>query len=362
MIGLLTCHDIYNFGSTLQAYALSKCINNITSEKCEIIDYHPNYMYKLINFFEVDAIKWRKNIFSRFLYLTFTFPYKLTLLPRYYSFKRFNKKFLSLSHKKYFSAEELSMTEYDIYCCGSDQIWGSLKTQCGEDEAFFLSFTNKRKIAYAASFGGKYVSEKCLKNVKTFLPEFNSISVREASGKKILDNNNIKSQVVIDPVFLISKKDWENLEKEQKGLPEKYIFVYGYDNSLNMQEAIDYCKNELHIPVINCNEKGKYQRIGPCKFLYLIEHASCVITSSFHATAFSIIFHKRFICVSTSNEDLFERIDNILNICGLQDRIFTPSKKNRKWLEVKIDYNIVDNELEKITRKSKIFLEKAING
>ena len=48
-ISTITCHDVYNHGASLQAYALMTYLNN-QGHSVEIIDYKPYYMgnlYKL---------------------------------------------------------------------------------------------------------------------------------------------------------------------------------------------------------------------------------------------------------------------------------------------------------------------------
>ena len=56
-----------------------------------------------------------------------------------------------------------------------------------------------------------------------------------------------------------------------------------------------------------------YYSIGPNEFLWLIKNAEMVITDSFHATVFSIIFQKDFTVVQRIGEgDTFDRIDTLL--------------------------------------------------
>ena len=41
----ITCHDVYNFGASLQAYALQHYLEELGHE-VEIINYRPGYLYK----------------------------------------------------------------------------------------------------------------------------------------------------------------------------------------------------------------------------------------------------------------------------------------------------------------------------
>ena len=105
-VGIITCHDVYNFGSSLQAYALSKMLSDIC--KVEIIDYKPDYLYRLLNFLEVDAAKWQQNVIRRWIYRIYVAPKRLQNLKRYLIFKYFNKYYLPLSKTRYKSFIELT--------------------------------------------------------------------------------------------------------------------------------------------------------------------------------------------------------------------------------------------------------------
>ena len=79
---IITCHDVYNFGASLQAYALQKYLNSVKVD-AEIIDYKPDYLYRLIDFMEVDSPKWQKNIVTRNIYRLRMFPVRLSYLNRW---------------------------------------------------------------------------------------------------------------------------------------------------------------------------------------------------------------------------------------------------------------------------------------
>ena len=48
-IKTITCHDVYNYGATLQAYALFKYLED-KGHNVEIIDYKPDYLSSRYNF------------------------------------------------------------------------------------------------------------------------------------------------------------------------------------------------------------------------------------------------------------------------------------------------------------------------
>lgn len=354
-VGIITCHDVYNYGSSLQAYALNKILGNFC--EVEIIDYKPDYLYRLLNFMEVDAVKWQKSAIKRWIYRIYMAPKRICYIKRYLIYKHFNKQYLTLSEKKYKTFDDLKKeAKYDKYICGSDQVWNSEKSPCGEDPAFFLGFTDADKIAYAASFGGKSVSKKGKENIKKYLPQFMKISVRESSGIDILKQSGIYSEQVLDPVFLLSKDEWRAIACKPSNILEPYNLVYGYDNSDEFRELIREYKDENLLYM----GEGVLKNIGPLEFIWLIDHAQTVITTSFHAVSFSIILHKQFVTAMTGNLELYERLDNIMKLCGLEERTYSILKQQDKWRQKKIDYQTVDLKLKNPKTKSKKFLLSAI--
>lgn len=354
-VGIITCHDVYNSGSSLQAYSLSKII----SEFCEveIIDYKPDYLFRLFNFMEVDAVKWQQNAIRRWLYRIYVAPKRLKNIKRYLVYKQFNKRYLPLSKTRYKSLNDLTEgAQYDKYICGSDQIWNSDKYPCGEDPAFFLGFTNAEKIAYAASFGGNTVSERGRENIEKYLPLFTKISVRETSGIDILRKSGIHAEQVLDPVFFLSGDDWRAIAHKPTNIPETYVLVYGYDNSDEFRDLINEYKNQNLLYI----GEEKLRNIGPLEFIWLIDHAETVLTTSFHAVSFSIILHTQFVSSLTGNPELYERLESVMKLCGLEERRYSILKKQDNWKQKKIDYRSVDLKLEVPKIKSKDFLFSAL--
>ena len=93
------------------------------------------------------------------------------------------------------------------------------------------------------------------------------------------------------------------------------------------------------------NVLKSFYKEGPISFISLIKNAEYIITTSFHATVFSIIFNKKFIVVSNSKTS--SRLANLLNKLDYNE---------------KIDYEIVEKLLEKERNKSIAFLKKAIEN
>jgi hypothetical protein len=361
----ITCHDVYNHGASLQAYALMKYLINCGNE-VEIIDYKPNYLNKHYNLLSIDNPKWEKNIITKSIYLTIKLPKRLLGRRRKVAFDTFTSKYLRLTKERYTSNEELkkNVPISDVYICGSDQIWNSLH-QNGKDPAFYLDFVPEGKIkaSYAASFATDTISEVIKPEIKKRIKRLDAVSVRERSGVEILKKLNINNSVnVVDPVFLLDKREWDKLGKEE--FKDKYILIYDFDDSKLIREiALKLQKLKGYkIYSINPGRLGYADRyfkyVGPETFVALVKNANFVISNSFHAAVFSIIYEIDFAIVNR-NEPINTRMRDLLEDLGLNDRL-VDEKNNLDKLLDKIDYKDINGKLNKKIKFSKQFLNNVL--
>ncbi len=298
----LTCHDVYNYGASLQAYALMNYLENASGAEVTVIDYKPAYLsrhYYLWGGIEKYAAK-SKLLVAPYLLLKSPGRLAKRLSPRKLRFDSFRRKYLKLTPKKYTSNEELrELPKGDCYFAGSDQIWNPV-LENGNDPAFFLDFVedDSRKISYSASFSVDSLTDVQQAWMKPLLRKFQRISVREKSGVGLLRDMGIDGALcTVDPVFLLEKVKWESMLPRKK-FSEKYLFLYDFDHNPKMRDSIvSYA--EAHKLKIYSGLKSDYadrcfDNAGPLEFLNLVRNAEIVISNSFHATAFSLIFHKPF--------------------------------------------------------------------
>ena len=170
-IKTITCHNVYNAGASLQAYALAEYLNSIGHE-CQIIDYKPDYLkhYKL---FGVSNPRYNKPVL-RELYNIAKFPGRLKARfgKRKKEYDRFTEDYLPVTNECYTSNEELKSNppEADIFFAGSDQIWNSFFNN-GKDPAFYLDFAplGAVKASYAASFATENIVTELKPQIKEWL-------------------------------------------------------------------------------------------------------------------------------------------------------------------------------------------------
>lgn len=349
-IGILTFQypENRNFGAILQTYAHLTLIKKFNTY-VEIINYIPND------------------------YKNMSLKIKLLTILESKWFKEFSDKFLKLSN---FESLENEDKKYDIFIVGSDQVWRAKWLQ-EKVKHYFFDFVddNKKKIAYAASFGIDYWEgdEKLTEEIKNLIKRFNHISVREESGIDICKNTfGIDNAVcVLDPTLMISREDYQPILddwQDKSHLKKKYIAHMLLDDTEELKKESENIADYLEANINHI--KGKYKKIlwknyfaynKVSQWLTYLKDAELVITDSFHCTVFSLIFHKKFIVVANRGRGI-ARLETLLGKVGLEDRFFTDIKDVMKSgiLDKEIDYNEVDKKLEVHRKYSMDFLKKAL--
>lgn len=191
--------------------------------------------------------------------------------------------------------------------------------------------------------------------------------------KLIKDLTGRDAPMVCDPTLLLTAKDWELYLSNIVDFKEKYIFCYFIgDNPNQRQLAKEYahkynCKIValLHIDEYIASDEGYADytpyNVGPSEFLYLIKHAECVMTDSFHASVFSLQFHKEFYTFNRfengKGNSTSSRIDSLLETVELQNRKVINGAKLDMLSDEKIDYCHVDNLLLKFRETSLEYLK-----
>ncbi len=356
-IKTITCHDVYNLGASLQAFALQNYLES-EGHDVEVIDYKPWYLSNHYKLWGVGNERFHKPILWQ-LYNLAKFPGRVSALPRKKVFDEFTKKYLRLT-KKYNSFEELRANppEADVYVAGSDQIWNTTFNN-GIDPAFYLNFGTAKKISYAASFATEKLRKGTESFVKEMLDNFNEISVREESGINILKSTGHNGIVVVDPVFLLSQDQWESVS-DNIGEGKDYILVYSFEKGGAMQKIAEQLSKLHHCPIYSVGPyKLKYAsrnfvNVGPSSFLSLIKNAKCIISNSFHATAFSMIFEKNFFVVNRE-DGLNTRMKDLLQKYGILDRLISVNVTNQ-GLCSDIDYSKADELLNRDIKLSMTYL------
>lgn len=358
---VITRHAVANYGSILQTYATQYTLekNNI---ECSIINYvrKDEYGKNIAKTMLKRNKKWNKNILTRCIYSIIQTP---SYNKSYKAFEKYRKEIIHETKTLYYSFDELKQNKpkADVFISGSDQIWGKIGDD-DFDKAYFLDFLDEsdRCISYATSFGKNNISPELKKKLPKLLKKYEHISVREERAKELLKESSISSIVTLDPTLLLSKDEWTEFAEDS--YYKNYIVVYQLHNDNKIMDIAKAVSEKVNkkILVISANPQ---KTIGDFKYLYLpnprvflscIKNASYIVTDSFHATVFSILFNKQFI-VSPPNETS-SRITNLLEKYNLSSRIF----KNIEDIFFNIDYDSINKRIEQDRIKSIEFLINSI--
>lgn len=347
-VSIITITDSINYGAIWQSFALYKYISNLGVD-VRMINYNPKYKKKSALFFLKEKIQ--LNLLRK-------------RISRSNTFKRNNVIFTNTVYKD-INDLKADPPDSNIFIVGSDQVWNS-DISNGLDPSFFLEFVVKgKKVSYASSIGKSNVSNEDLNDIKKYLTHFDAISVRESSAKKLLDGLGLTHvEQVLDPVFLFGKSDYDNyLVPFQR---QKYLLIYGFDSNQKIDDVAKLIAKEKGLSIIEIGGARKrhdsdnfLRNLSPEEFLGVIDGAEYIVTSSFHGTAFSIIFKKNFVSVLPAKRGT--RVESILNLLGLEDRLLKDSDViNIDKLIVEPNYQTVSTLLDTEINKSKEFLFKVL--
>ncbi|NLW03188.1 MAG: polysaccharide pyruvyl transferase family protein [Clostridiaceae bacterium] len=369
--GLITFHYAHHYGAQLQAFALQKAVEKL-GFSCEIIDYVRPDTIEGSSLFKKGASPGA--ILSNI--------HTLLRLPsfrrRQRRFNSFVKAHMKLSKKRYTSLEDLlaNPPDYDRYLCGSDQVWNpTIFRPNGFDPAFFMPFAGeKKRAAYAPSFGMDSIPEPYIESLREYLSGFSALSARESSGSEIIRKLTGRvTEVVLDPTMLLDESDWLRIcPRERRKMP--YLLCYFISDPTPFSGMVGMISGRLKLPVvILCGSRkpipGSRARVydaGPREFLGLIRDSAFVCTNSFHGAVFSILFKKDFYsfqsAVKTPGQPAGSRLQSLLGRLGLEDRLLAaaPGRSVPESLESGIDYRMVMEKLERERQRSLDYLRKAL--
>jgi len=342
---IITIHHIHNFGSVYQAYSLYRFLKD-NGYDAEIIDYRPKYY--------INGRNKIKTFVGKTLYLS-------SYLKRKTKFEKFIIENIKTTNQKFYTLNQLEnfyKNSKEVFIAGGDQLWNDYHP-CGCDDAYKLCFTkSNKKFSYATSMGRDNYTETELINLADKIKDFNIITLRENSTVHLLERySNVPVKHVIDPVGLL---DVDFLKKSaiKPKITEKYAVMYLADSSEILNQSVQFLTEKMHLKIIHiCGFKKKCycdvfeKDVGPQEILGYILNADFVLSASFHATLFSILFNKQFATL-LPGERTNARIEDILNYVNLSDRIIK-NMKDINVLSKRIDFVPVNKVIDEFREKSR---------
>lgn len=362
----ITFHAAHNYGSMLQAYALQQVILRLGHSNV-IINLRTSRQRNLY----CKPLKYRGNIFILFLRCLFYLPFIKSLNKKYNLFEQYLKDNLLLT-REFLTENEIENAnlKFDCYISGGDQIWNIAPIDF--DWSYFLPFVKRgKKISYAVSMGPKGIQAQQKRGlIKEYLSTYNIIGVREEGTKKIISEFLSKNiQVVLDPVLLLTKDEWCNHFDRTPIIKGRYIFMYVpmfnkqvYDLSLLISKRlkIKVVTTTFQLKSLFYTSFEKKLEVGPCEFLNILSNANLVISGSFHATVFAVLFHIPFFSVGGDKDNRTSFFLNSLNLLARTISLSDWEEKINKAFYC--DFSKADSILNKERIKSIDFLKTSIEN
>ena len=368
-VGILTYHRAENYGALLQSYALMTYLKGLGHD-VSFVDYWPEYHEDYFRVFPIKKFKEGKLPIKLYcLYMALVWGFARNKRKRV--FQRFIRDYFGLGQTIKYRTDRDVCSEFDLVFYGSDQIWREqgLPGHKGRDYWYWGSDNIlARKYAFAASMGASSWDSEEKPVLTDFLRRFSAISVRENSLKMLLEDNGIEAVLVSDPVFLLNKTQWQALESSSElryssYSGKQYILFYNLLNSSESSRFAEELSRKTHCPIVEITKAYGFDKLGKRyvhdasvqDFLSLIEHATYVVSNSFHGVALSIIFEKQFFAVGMGNRS--DRVRSLLHTLHLDSRYL-----DEPVLDMinKINYEEVKGLMGELSESSKSFIGKSI--
>lgn len=358
-----------NYGAILQAYALQYALAKLGYVVKQI-------SYDLESGYEHIA-KWKRKL-SGLRKLCSFFKNPRWKICNYKYESKLYEFAETIPHTEFVTADTIKKLNntYDIFICGSDQIWNPI----GWQPTLFLDFvdSDKKKIAYAASVARNqlYVSE--LKYIQNYTKNFTLVSVREEKSAEIINSfdSTLDVQVMPDPTLLLGEEEWKVITAPRV-INEEYIFAYFLgDEEKQREDAIRFAKSQgkriVFLPYMKKHmfkwdkkhKKYMIENVGIKEFLSLIRYSDIVITDSFHGTIFSIVFEKPFFVMNRFKENdansMNSRLETLLEDIQMKYRCGDNLLENSNLELNKDEITSIHNYKNKAKLQGLEFLRKGI--
>nr|WP_298561094.1 polysaccharide pyruvyl transferase family protein [uncultured Prevotella sp.] len=351
-IGILTFHLAHNYGAVLQCFALQETLRGIGHDVM-VVNYQQPYV--------LEQFKPKRLMGVRsFVRATFDGNLKQYLhkgfLPfiKKHNFDTFRKCYLNESVKCYGTED---IPEFELYIVGSDQPWNPDLTG-GADLVYWGQFCRGKNTVlatYAMSGSLASIGKVGWDNVTRYCASFDFLSFREDSLKdKIAEVSKKTCVTSLDPTLLASADIWKPMINT-KWSKRKYVLLYHVGGPADVIETMTKeAQNIAAHENVDFIDLSRYL-YSPSDFVSLIKYAQCIVTASFHAMVFSIIFKKPFVVVKTGQASDV-RFHSLLGKLHLENQCLkAPGKIS---ISRDIDYSQVDTLLDGIRIDSMTYLKK----
>lgn len=266
----------------------------------------------------------------------------------------------------------------ETFLLGSDQLLnGPLYTAFARFVGMQYITSNKKKIAYATSFGKECFDgpDTLRAEISLWLKQFDAISVRESqSVEGFYKDFGVSVQPVLDPVFLCSCETWGRMAQSVSAPTEQpYIAAYILDPSVEIEKALKAISAMTGKTVLIVTDKARtetsvHQSWGLStrfaatneEWLSMLWHSDAVITDSFHGTCFALMLHKPFVSIGNIGRGLC-RFTSLLTTFHLTERlVLDPQQIEAVFMGKPIDFVAFDRIWHEEGERSRKWLRDAL--
>lgn len=368
-IGIMTLPLHTNYGGILQAYALQRVLHDMGHDVV-LLDSYPQCLR--MKPFPLQQLTYLKRILRKI-----TSPY--AGIPIFYEREQIIT-FLKKEHVRQFYREhvrhipfgtgvQLHSADFDALIVGSDQIWRPIYNRniFNSYLSFAVSWTQVKRIAYAASFGTdewEYTEEQTIE-CRRLAQLFDAISVREESGILLCrEHLGVDATWVLDPTMLVDPRHYmEHIEKVVTNDPSSMCFGYILDASEEKETIFQHIAKSKGYNMVafrNVDDPDNSDAPTVEAWLKAFHDADFVFTDSFHGCVFSILFNSPFVVYGNKKRGM-ARFHSLLAQFGLEDRLVTTLDDAVRVATLPIDWVRVNARLAELRLLSQSFLNGALS-
>lgn len=358
-VGIITWHYYANFGSALQSYALQTVLEQLGCD-ARVINYrNPRLTNAQLKELLCCCVGTMAQMIPHPRAQRFSYPFQV-----------FHRNYLKQTRCITDPAELPALADdFDCIACGSDQIWApnALNTVYMAD---FADGSTTRKISYAASIGLNTIDETLQETYRKLLADFHAISVREETGRLLLQEVcGLESTVVLDPTLLLDASHYRKMMRKVPGVRAPFLFCYFLNRDHSYRQRVEAYAKARGLTVCGFSARKEdrewmrtMEHLGPREFLWLIEHSQAVFTDSYHGTIFSLLLHKEFFTLERfSNQDPICQNSRIYQLdawFGIGGRILSSDALPEGCSP--LDYEEIDLRLLRAREASRNYLMEAL--
>ena len=350
-IGIITLDGNHNYGNRLQLYASAMIYSKLGFTVVALVPRD--------NIFSYESFMWQiKRVIKKIIGRGKEISTEDIMSPeRLDAFKRFT----SLVPSQEIQRDDIdSLADYfDYFSVGSDQVWNPEYNRY-EEKWFYLKFARPdQRIALSPSIGLDRLNMWQLHKLKKGIKGFKYLSIREQKGLELIKKSSGREAFVTpDPTLVLDAKEWRTVADGRLTPSIPYVFTYLLgETSTEVNDVLEQVTDRGQIEILSLSDRQKPNEFdaGPAEFIDLIDHASHVVTDSFHAAVFSSILQTPLTIVHREGgASMFSRLEQLSQTLGIEEKVYGSAAYD---LSLAGDYEGVPEAIGRERQKFMVYLE-----